>query len=132
MQAVIYSVKEVVLFGRTAEGEVVMFSKWKAGDTATARVGDVFSFIPDAPKNSRANVNWYGKYPKLVSEAAPIQPVESVADCLAEGFARVAPMGGGDFRNAHAKHFDRRGAIRFGPRPAELAAQRAGFLRKSS
>jgi len=132
MEATIYSVKEVVLIGRTAEGETVMFSKWKAGDTATAQIGDVFSFVPDAPKNPKATVNWFGKCPKLVSQAAPSQPVEALVEPLAGGFARLAPMGGGDFRNAHAKHFDQRGEIIFWPRPIDLAAQRAGFLRKSS
>ncbi len=120
-----------MFFGRTAEGDLVMISRFLSGDTRAAQIGDVFSFIPEEPRvASRSGMKWFGKHPALVSrDAKPSQPGEGVEEPLAEGLARVVPIASdGGLPNAHTKNFDSRGAIRFGPRPAELAAQRRNLL----
>jgi len=77
----------------------------EAGDTPRRRLA-MCLLRSDAPKNPKATVTGFGKCPKLVRQAAAIKTVRGFRENRWGGSRGSPQWEEGDFRNAHAKHFD--------------------------
>ena|ERR1700719_2123356 len=115
MEAKIYYVHASHLLGRNAAGENVYFTS--SGEAREAKVGDTLFFNPQVPtKLTRGDVTWFAKNARFVEfESEPGKPA-----------VRIKGL-----PEASARHFDKQGNIKFGPRPADLAAQ-ARAIRNAS
>src|SRR5260370_35097075 len=107
MEAKIFHVQPSHLLGRNAAGETVFFAA--KGEVLDGKIGGTLFFNPEKPSMvSRGGVTWFGKNATLTEFAPePEKPEPKV-----KGMPEV-----------NARHFDKRGNIRFGPRPADLDAQ---------
>lgn len=107
MEAKVFHVQPSHLLGRNAAGEVVFFAN--KGEIRDAKVGDTIFFNPEKPSMvSRGGVKWFGKNATLEEFAPEPEKPEP----------KLKPM-----PQVNARHFDRKGNILFGPRPADLDAQ---------